>query len=68
LRIDFGPGQWVNGGMKKRHIALILFVILGAADFTYGVWRGDEFSMFMGCLVVVVAVSIAYREIKGSGS
>jgi hypothetical protein len=54
--------------MKGRYIALILFGILGVSDFAYGVWRGDQFSVFMGCLMVVVAVSIAYRERKGPGS
>lgn len=54
--------------MKKRHIALIFFVVLGASDCAYGVWRGDPFSMFMGTLMVVVALSIAYREWKESGS
>jgi hypothetical protein len=54
--------------MKKRHIALVVFIILGILDFAYGVMRGDQFSMIMGLLIVVVAVSIAYREMKGSGS
>jgi hypothetical protein len=54
--------------MKGRHIALVLFVILGISDFAYGVWKLDEFSMFMGSLLVVVAASVGYKEWKGTGS
>ncbi|HNY66661.1 MAG TPA: hypothetical protein PKM41_14595 [Deltaproteobacteria bacterium] len=54
--------------MKKRHMALIVFIILGILDFLYGLYRGDQFSMFMGLLIVVVAVGIAYRETRGAGS
>lgn len=54
--------------MKRRHIALIIFIILGISDFAYGVWRGDQFSMFMGCLIAAVAATMGYREWKGQGS
>lgn len=54
--------------MKGRQIALVLFVVLGISDLAYGVWRKDQFSLFMGSLIVVVAASIAYREWKGPDS
>jgi hypothetical protein len=54
--------------MKKRHIALILFVILGISDFAYGIWWGDQFSLLMGCLIVVVAAGIAWKERRESGA
>mgnify|MGYP001190541990 CR=1 FL=1 len=54
--------------MKGRHIALILFVVLGVSDLAYGVWREDQFSLFMGSLIVVVAAGIGYKEWKEKGS
>ena len=54
--------------MKGRHIALALFAVLGVSDFAYGLWRGDEFSLFMGCLMVAVAAGVGYKEWKGKGS
>jgi hypothetical protein len=36
----------------------IFFMILGAADFVYGLWSGDRISLLIGGIIIFIAVSI----------
>ncbi|MBW2638070.1 MAG: hypothetical protein JRC86_11225 [Deltaproteobacteria bacterium] len=36
----------------------IFFMILGAADFGYGLYRGDRISLLIGGIIILIAVSI----------
>jgi hypothetical protein len=41
----------------KKYIP-IFFMILGAADFIYGLWSGDRISLLIGGIIIFIAVSI----------
>ena len=43
---------------------LIFFVILGAADFAYGLWSGDRISILIGGIMVFIGFSIMRRNKK----
>jgi hypothetical protein len=41
----------------KKYIP-IFFIILGAADFGYGLYSGDRISLLIGVIIILIAVSI----------
>lgn len=54
----------------KKYIP-IFFMILGAADFIYGLYSGDRISLLIGGIIIFIAVSIirkAKREENNDSS
>jgi hypothetical protein len=50
---------------------LIFFMLLGAADFSYGLYRGDRISLLVGGIMVFIGFSImrkAKQEEKNDSS
>ncbi|MBW2558114.1 MAG: hypothetical protein JRD69_04650 [Deltaproteobacteria bacterium] len=43
---------------------LIFFVILGAADFIYGLYIGDRISLLIGGVMVFIGFSVIRRDKK----
>lgn len=46
--------------MKKYF--LIFFMILGAGDFLYGILSGDQISVLVGSVIVIISIYIARRK------
>jgi len=46
--------------MKKYF--LIFFMILGAGDFLYGILSGDQISVLVGDLIMILTLYIARRK------
>ncbi|MDI6615877.1 MAG: hypothetical protein QME27_04125 [Syntrophaceae bacterium] len=46
--------------MKKYF--LIFFMILGAGDFLYGILSGDQISVLVGSLIMILTIHIARRK------
>ena len=46
--------------MKKYF--LIFFMILGAGDFLYGILSGDQISVLVGSVIVILSIYIARRK------
>jgi len=44
---------------------LIFFMILGAADFAYGLWSKDSISILIGGIMIVIAFSIMKKGKQG---
>ena len=44
---------------------LIFFMILGAADFAYGLWSKDRISILIGGIMVFIAFSIMKKGKQG---
>ena len=47
-----------------RKYVLIFFIILGAADFIYGLWSGDRLSLLIGGIIIFITVSIIRKGKK----
>jgi len=41
---------------------LIFFMILGAGDFLYGILSGDQISVLVGSLIMILTIYIARRK------
>ena len=48
--------------MKKYF--LLVFVLLGAADLVYGLIKSENLSMFMGAIIVIIALTTFVRQLK----
>jgi len=44
---------------------LIFFMILGAADFAYGLWSKDRISILIGGIMIFIAFSIMKKGKQG---
>jgi len=43
---------------------LIFFALLGAADLSYGLYRGDRISILFGGIMIFIALSILHKKHK----
>ncbi|MBW2630260.1 MAG: hypothetical protein JRC90_00605 [Deltaproteobacteria bacterium] len=41
---------------------LNFFMVLGMADFAYGLWSGDRISVMIGVVIIVVTLSIIKKN------
>ena len=41
---------------------LVFFMILGAGDFLYGILSGDQISVLVGALIMILTLYIARRK------
>ncbi len=41
---------------------LIFFMLLGAADFGYGLWSGDRISLLIGGIMIFIGFSIMKKD------
>ena len=48
--------------MNIRKFALTAFIILGVLDIVYGLLMNDRISLFMGPILILIAVYLAVRE------
>ena len=64
LSRDFFPCSFLSihrdRDMKKYF--LIFFMIVGAGDFLYGVFSGDQLSILMGAVIMILTIYIARRK------
>jgi hypothetical protein len=54
----------MNAGHSVNKFFLILFAILGVADFCYGIFYHDSVSVVAGGLIAGIAVYVALRQKK----
>ena len=52
--------------MKKYF--LIFFMILGAGDFLYGILSGDQISVLVGSLIMILTIYVARRKNAEDGA
>ncbi len=50
--------------MNIRKFALTAFIILGVLDIVYGLLMNDRISLFMGPILILIAVYLIARERK----
>jgi len=65
------PAEFLSGfprgiSSMKRFLIPLLFMVIGIADFIYGILRSDAMSLAIGALLVGISLYIIYKDAVSS--